>query len=813
MKKIRPEQYLKREKPKERTEGIKVPEKEWKTLEIIAKRVSGDFGMKVKLGPPFLEEFNPLTGKKEKIPYSAFENIEDRSITFNPLFILENPEKAKRTAAHEGAHRAITRGEHEIGLPKEQITKLSSPEYIGFHSFRNIGLEDPRVNNWDTKKFPGLIELNKKVYDEQLKGENTQFIAPEVNLIISKLGRYPRYAEGASELLRFWHKGRYSKKLKSEIQRFLQRTQEYATKYQQTLPPTEGGLTEEEVIEKARECFETYHEDIWPEVKKLVEMDLKTEQSRQMLKDFRKIQKELDRKRKEMKEIKARGDTEKQEELQKEIEELEGQLDAFNELPEDVKKELQEQIDKAIRETSEKLNKEIEEKQKQIEEAKERQEELDKEIKNLEEKLKEAGGKEKEELEKQLQEKKTEKLAQEMKQKQSEQELKDIQNTLEQIQSGQEMPYPEDKLSEKTKQELEKLFQKLPHSKKEEYRQKAQKELEDFEDTVNKELEGKLNEDKPESHKERREREKKERITEEAREKEKAERKEIEKKLEEIRREKMTEYDKAYEEVSDIINSLYTRLKRFFLPERHPKWRKGYPTGQRVSLEKAMQAEADPRYLEKIWERKTIPSKKNYLFSILVDLSASMNDYGKDPTKLRETFKTVVILSEVLDKLGIDFEVIGFSTAFLNDVKKYKNFSGKFGRLTQEDRKRMVEILYDVKSNAFTPTSTATAYASKELQKQAKQIGSKYNFLINLTDGKPNRTSIEDPEEQRKTKEAIEEAQGLGQKLIGIGIGKPDQIYYVKNFYKAAIIEENVKKLPEAFADLLEDMIRHPEKY
>ena len=796
MEKIRPEQYLKREKPKERTEGIKIPEKEWKTLKIIAQRVGGDFGMEVKLGKP---------GK------GSFFNPEDCSITFDPLHIKENPEKAKFIAGHEGAHRRITLHPKELGLSQKEIEELYSQ--IGFGYLQN-SIEDPAVNTWMEKRFPGLKPYVEKIYDEQLKEENVVLSTPEVQRIALQLGYWPKFAQYGSEVIRDWYQKRFSKKLDPAVKKALERTIEYARKSISAIPdPQKSVQDKKEIIVTAQKRFETNTEDIWPEVKKLVEMDLKTEQSRQMIKDFRKIQKELGQKRKEMEEVKARGNTKKQEELQKEIEELEGQLDPFNEVPEDVKKELQEQIGKAIRETSEKLNKEIEEKQKQIEEAKERQEELDKEIKNLEEKLKEASGKEKEELERQLQEKKTEKLAQEMKQKQSEQELKDIQNTLEQIQSGQEMPYPEDKLSEKTKQELEKLFQKLPHSKKKEYRQKAQRELEDFEDAVNKELEGKLNKDKPESHKERREREKKERITEEVREKEKAERKEIEKKLEEIRREKMTEYDKTYEEVSDIINSLYTRLKRFFLPERHPKWRKGYSSGQRLDLEKAMQAEADPRYLEKIWERKTIPSKKNYLFSILVDLSASMNDYGKDPTKLKETFKTVVILSEVLDKLGIDFEVIGFSTKFLNDVKKYKNFSGKFGRLTQEDRKRMVEILHDVKSNAFTPTSTATAYASKELQKQAKQIGSKYNFLINLTDGKPNRTSLEDPEEQRKTKEAIEEAQGLGQKLIGIGIGKPDQIYYVKDFYKAAIIEENVKKLPEAFADLLEDMIRHPEKY
>jgi hypothetical protein len=78
-----------------------------------------------------------------------------------------------------------------------------------------------------------------------------------------------------------------------------------------------------------------------------------------------------------------------------------------------------------------------------------------------------------------------------MKQKQAEKEWREIQEALDNIQSGEGMPYPEDRLSEKTKQELEKLFDKLPRQKREELRDKARRQLEDFEDTINKELEGK----------------------------------------------------------------------------------------------------------------------------------------------------------------------------------------------------------------------------------------------------------------------------------------------------------------------------------
>jgi hypothetical protein len=108
----------KKQESRETPSAPEVPPEDWQTIEIIAKRVGGDFGMKVKQGPPFLEELNPLTGKKEKIPYVAFEHTKERSITFNPLFARENPRQARRIAAHEGAHRAITRGCHEIGLPQ-----------------------------------------------------------------------------------------------------------------------------------------------------------------------------------------------------------------------------------------------------------------------------------------------------------------------------------------------------------------------------------------------------------------------------------------------------------------------------------------------------------------------------------------------------------------------------------------------------------------------------------------------------------------------------------------------------------------------
>lgn len=492
MKKIDLRRYFPEGEKKEEIK-IEIPEEDWKTLEIIAKRVGGDFGMKVKLGEP---------------GQGSFFNPEDCSITLDPLHIKENPEQAKFVAGHEGAHRAITPGPKEIGLSNEQIQEYYSQ--IGFGYTQNI-IEDPAVNDWMRRRFPGLDEYVQKTYDAQLKEEGAVLSTPKVARIAAQLGYWPRFAQYGSEVVRDWHQKRFSKNLDPAVRKALERTIKYARKSIKTIPdPEKPTRDRKEIITTAQERFRINTEYIWPEVRKLVEMDLHTEEQRQMMKEFRQKQKELEEKQKELNDAKSKGDTQKAEELQKEIDRLKQELAPFDQLPEEVKKELQEQIDKAIREGAERLNKEREKKQKQIEAAKQRQEELDKEIKDLEEKAKGASGKEKEELEKQIQEKKTEKLSQEMKQKQAEEELKRIQETLEQIESGQEMPYPEDKLSEETKRELEKLFKKLPSKKQKELKEKAQRTLEDFEDAVNKEMEGKLNEDRPESHQERREREEKE---------------------------------------------------------------------------------------------------------------------------------------------------------------------------------------------------------------------------------------------------------------------------------------------------------------
>ena len=718
MEKFKAEQYFSEEggPPKEKVEKIGIPEKDWQVLKIISQRVGGDFRMEVKLGEP---------GR------GSFFNPEDGSITLDPLHIKENPELAKFVAAHEGSHRAITPSPKELGLSQEQIRKLYSQ--IGFGYLQNA-IEDPAVNDWMRKRFPGLQEYTKKIYDDQFKEENAILYAVDPsseearrvkNFRITH-GYWPKFIQYGSEIIRDWHQKRFSKKLDPAVDKALQRTIDYARESISTIPdPEKPSREKKEIISVGQKRFENNTNYIWPEVKKLVEMDFHIEEIRQMLNDFMKG---------------------------------EGESNPLNDLPEDVKKELKTKIDEAVKKAVKELEKEIEEGEK------------------------------------------------------SGKDVKEIKGILEGIKSGKEVPYPIDELSDDTKKELEKLFNKLPRQKREELGDKAKKQLEDLEDAANKGLEGKLNKDKPESHQERRGREAKERKAEKDKEETERERKKTEKKLEELRREKMTEYDKAYEEVADIINSLYSRLARFFLPERHPKWQKGYPTGSRLDVEKAMQAEADPRYLDKIWERKTIPHKFDYRFSILVDLSGSMKG-----EKIEETFKGVVVLAEVLEKLGIQYEILGFQ----DEIIPYKDFKEK---LAKEVRERLSIVKREPSNNGVHNKAAwnSDGYCLKEsYQRLLKNLG-KDNFLIVLSDGIPEPDSEHSGSEYDLDKVVKDIIQEKRIKLIGLGLGPNTE--HVKEYYphgfanmKMKVSEEERrqgrKDFTEAFADLLEDMIKHPENY
>ena len=180
----------------------------------------------------------------------------------------------------------------------------------------------------------------------------------------------------------------------------------------------------------------------------------------------------------------------------------------------------------------------------------------------------------------------------------------------------------------------------------------------------------------------------------------------------------------------------------------------------------------------------------------MVDLSGSME--GK---KKEETFKGVVVLAETLEKLGLQYEFIGFS----DEVKPFKEWREKL-----DEKKRKEFAVMKNWGGGGTNTYKATELSLEHIEKNK----GKNNFILTLTDGQPDNGD--------RLREILKEAKNKNIKLVGCGLG-PDTDF-VKDYYPASLSIANIKPteqqkkegqkdFAEAFADLLEDMIRHSEKY
>jgi len=244
-------------------EILSIPYEDWENIQRIAQLVGGDWGMEVEIGMPGEgSHFNP----------------DENRIQLDPLH-LADPERLRQAefvAAHEGGHRAISRSPLVLGMTEEKIEELYSQ--LGF-AFGDNSLEDPADNNWWSKKYEGLGETVQGIYDKMLEKDGAVLASAEVNELITQLGYPPRFALFGSELIRYWHQHRFSENLPAEVHAALERVKEAADRYYATIPGRHP--TEKEVRAAAQKRLTIFHDKIWPEMKKLIELDKRDEELRQ----------------------------------------------------------------------------------------------------------------------------------------------------------------------------------------------------------------------------------------------------------------------------------------------------------------------------------------------------------------------------------------------------------------------------------------------------------------------------------------------------------------------------------------------------
>ncbi len=660
-----------------------------------------------------------------------------------PPTIFESTEEvAKGKAAHEASHVAITRfGEF---VPDKVLQKT------GFHMLMASAEERP-TDQAVRNRYEGA---GLWVDEARRDSGSNMTISEEAR---TKMGYVP-HSQQLSNLIVY--EPHYTKEQKSlyspEVLELYEEMREDIEKIEHTLPKEKS--SPKEILAKARERYKTVYTKLWPKFEKLIAADLEKEKLRQMASEAMRQESE----KKEPGEKDGQAPSENKEKGEQAPE------NPLNQLPNDLKEELKKALEKVGQEAKQ------ETKGGQPEESAGATETKEGQTENPEETAESSGGED----------------AEKSKPGQS----KDG------TENGQ--PLPMDKLSPELLEALEKIFKSLPQNVQEALRDQARKTLEAIEDQIVKEMGAKLADHPAETHEESSRREERELREGIEQEKIEAERERIEREQAAML-ENMDDYERTYTEVSALDEKLFRELNAIFKPNIKSQVQ-FKSAGSKINLPAVFRWEAQKntgRLTDnRIFETVTLPERKDYAITLLVDLSGSMSGQ-----KIQETFKGVVLLTEVLNRLGINFELLGFQ----DEVIGFKKFNED---LSDTTRKKISGMRGEVSGQnpgghnkgAYNDDGPCLLEASESLGKQP----GKEKFLIVFSDGLPEgcRSNGND-----LTKAVEKITKTTNQKLVGLGLGWGTD--HVKTYYPASLPNIQIKDLSEVMGNLLEDLILHPQKY
>jgi len=654
-----------------------------KRLTSIAQTVGGDYDMKVGIGKP---------------GGGSYFNTQECSITLDPVHLLEDEETSDFITGHEGSHRAITRIGTEFGYTEDQINKMYSQ--TGFQFMHN-SVEDPAVNDFMQKKVLGLRKLTKGFYDKQFKTEEAVLTNPEVNKIAAKIGYMPKFAQFGSEIIRRWHQNRYSKELDPEVAKALKKTEFFSDKSVKAIPSPEI-RDEGEILTAAKKRFELNNDYVWPEMKKLVDMDIKNEAGKEALDDLLKKDKEREDKKSEMEKTE---NSDRKEELKKDIDKLDEELKQLD--------EAKQEMEQAIKD----MTKRMEQAQQQGNGAGNKEE-----GKTGEEKESKESGEQTKNQDKPDQLNEYNKKEEGKQEKKSGQEKAD-QKSKEQSSKTDEQPAP---LTPEEQELLQKVYDSLPREAKQKYEQAAKEKLDKLEDALNEELSGKLLKELPKNHEEQKQETTSRSMKSAGKTREIEQEHRIKEKLDRERRENITHYERIREKSKPLADYLYRTLMRSLHPEELGGEETELVAGEKIDMARVIQSQADFRQKLKLWTREIDPERRDYRFQFCMDISGSTSDILED--EKIGLFSVADALNRLeqhnTDKINIKHSISTFS----DDYNLYKSYKDKLTMPLKEDI-----------AGIGTENNTNTLLAVKhELDLAFTEGGTTGTFVLIFSDGEPN---------------------------------------------------------------------------
>lgn len=688
-------------------------------------------------------------GKDFRIPVELDEpgagwrwDFEENKIWIDPKDLLEKPMDYLRfVISHEGGHRRISRTDF---IPLEEWRQP------GF-SFMMNAIEDPRDNNFVAESYPKFREQMSVAYKEDL-----DFEAKAKQKADQKLGYQPRFMQAGFEYIKQWFREtqglavEWSEDLPDDVKAVVAATLESARDSWLRYPSRQEADKSEELIRKyAQVSYEINRDGVWPEFKKLIEADIKDQEAQELLND---------------------------------IQQGKGRPEGGSGLPQGLKDALTPEEQKSLEEA---IGTVIEEGKKTAAEAKEKSSQTKSGDKA------EEGGESKG-----------------VPKSDSAEAGAEPANEQRPAPAGE--PINLGSLPEALKQKIKDYIDSLPEDQQKEIAEKAQAALKELEDALNEELQGRLS-DNPEKKIEREEHIK--RGEPKADQPAKPEKmpaidpKELEKYREQLATELKKDanvYERIRQEVLPLINKLETELRAIFVARTAKGWKSGFTTGKRIDLKRRIQEKARsiPAMESKAWQKRELPTERDYAISLLVDLSGSMSIAGK----IEETFKAVVVLSEVLNRLSINLEILGFN----DRLYEYQNFGQPMSKLIRENMGGMLQEVKDGSDTGKAKWNDDGWALTQTADRLVKQPAG-YKFLIVLSDGEPAESPMHPSsiyELGRMVKKVLDET---NIHLVGLGVGLGTN--HVSEYYPNSIANVKVKEMSEKLAGLIKEVIENYDRF
>lgn len=214
-------------------------------------------------------------------------------------------------------------------------------------------------------------------------------------------------------------------------------------------------------------------------------------------------------------------------------------------------------------------------------------------------------------------------------------------------------------------------------------------------------------------------------------------------------------YEKIIKKNARQLKACYNKLKRLFAEESDET---EYKSSGKLSIERTMETKVTSKLFTKVVGPK---DKSNMAVIIAIDESGSM--YGPNIERAKEA---AINLVEIFGRLGIPTYVMGYTADTRGADVVHYHYTDWNNR--KEDRYKLTSIYADC--NNFDGYSIR--YASNVLNMRPEI----HKVMIVISDGQPACQAYTRATGYSDTKDAIREARGKGQVVLGVAIGSDEEV-------------------------------------